>query len=168
MIPAPAGGFPQYFVQELRERDLTCCQEVISSLTRMHFSRMRTTRFNGHLSRGEYLSQGGCLPRELCSEGLSRGVCPGGVHPQPIGRHTPLDPEADNLPPSNRMTDRYQNITFPQLHLRAVINNSNYQMLAFQIQHLHCPSLKLCGSISSLTRIATETDCEYSVVSNPP
>ena len=73
MIPARAGVFSQYFVLELRERDLTCCQEVISSLTRMHFSRMRTTRFNGHLYKGEYLSQGGVCPgsyvQRICPEG---------------------------------------------------------------------------------------------------
>ena len=166
MIPAPAGGFSQYFVLELKERYLTCCQEVISSLTRMHSSRMRTTRFNGHLYRGEYLSQGGVCPgscvQRVCQEGCVQGMY------TPTHRQTHIPRSRGRYPPSNRMTDRYQNITFPQLYLRAVINNSNYQLLAFQIQHLHCPSLKLYGTISSLTRIATETDCEYSVVSSPP
>ena len=63
--------------------------------TRMHSSRMRTARFNGHLYGG------GCVrgvSRSVSRKGVS-GLCVsggGGVHPSgPRGRH-PLDSEADS------------------------------------------------------------------------
>ena len=72
--------------------------------TRMHSSRMCTARFNG-------VYPGGC-------------VCPGAVHyPGPKGRHSPPPQRQTPPPPVNRMTDRCKNITFPQLHLRAVMTN---------------------------------------------
>ena len=48
----------------------------------------------------------GCLPKGRCLSGVSAqgGVCQGGVH----------------LAPVNRMIDRCENITFPQLRLRTV------------------------------------------------
>ena len=40
-------------------------------------------------------------------------------------------PRGTHTPPMNRMTDRCKNITFPQLRLRAVINNGYYITVTF-------------------------------------
>ena len=93
--------------------------KVNSCETRMHFSRMRTARLNGH---------------GVCLEG---GVCPGfGVCVYtPLTQrqtHTP-EPRGRQSPPENRMTDRCKNNTFPQFRLRAVkIKRRHCGKLSFQ------------------------------------
>ena len=94
--------------------------------TRMHSSRMRTARFNGHL----YRWGGGCLPSWGVSRGVvfacvvsARGVCVyqhamgSGCLPLPhcmLGYTHPLPLHVGIHPPLNRMTDRCKNITLPQ------------------------------------------------------
>ena len=69
--------------------------------TRMHSSRMHNVRYSDRPGGGVCL--GGCLPR--------RGQClPGGCLPRGVCTPTPV----------NRITDKYKNITFPQLRLRMV------------------------------------------------
>ena len=84
-------------------------------ITRMHSSRMRTARFNGHFGgRGRIL---GSLPL-----GLGRGS----VHPPgqtPPGRHAPLPISFWDISPppwTEFLTHACENITFPQLLLRPV------------------------------------------------
>ena len=74
----------------------------------------------GGVSRGDVCLGG------VCVQGVQQGMCDqgcvalGGVHPQ-TQRHTPPDPEPDtHRPPVNRTADRYKNIAFRQLRLRAV------------------------------------------------
>ena len=58
---------------------------------------------------GGRVSVGGCPPGGVCPGGcLPGGVCLGGAH----------------LPPVDRMSDACENITFPQLLLRTVMNSS--------------------------------------------
>ena len=87
----------------------------------MHYSRMRTACFSGHLF-GEGVSPwgcllGGCLSRKgVSARGMSaRGVCP--------GRGSATHPSV------NRMADRCKNITFPQLHLQAVKTENHYKTI---------------------------------------
>ena len=94
----------------------------------MHSSRMRTVRFNGNLygGGGGVSAQGVCVSRCVgggCLGDVSRVVSvQGGVYISTglRGRHPP-DAEADPLPPREQ-SDRYKNITIPQLRLRKVKN----------------------------------------------
>ena len=73
-------------------------------VTRMHSSRMRTARFNGHLYWGWGEVSGVCVSGGEISRGfpggrVSRlGVVSRWGSPDPEA-DTPLDPEADTLPP---------------------------------------------------------------------
>ena len=75
---------------------LHCLQNAIVT-TRMHSSRMRTVRCNGHLS---------------CHSPLATPT----THAPPRHTHT----LAWHVPPMDRMTDACENITFPQLLLQKV------------------------------------------------
>ena len=77
---------------------------LTKSKTRKHSSRMRTARF---CCWGSTFPDDAVLRREVRFQG---GYDPGGM----VGRHhTPP-------PPVNRLTDTRENITFPQLRLRAI------------------------------------------------
>ena len=97
--------------------------------TRIHPSRMCTTCFNNHLQRG--LSARWCLPRGCLPGGCPlvntlldpeahtprpRGAPPGsrGTHPLPIACW-------DTTPRTEFLPHACENITFPQLLLRAVM-----------------------------------------------
>ena len=90
---------------------------------------MRTVRFNGHLYGGEVCAQGVCV--QVCvGGGAAWGMCPGWCLPKGVctsppdsEADTPPDPEADP-PPTREQSDRYKNITIPQLRLREVKNIS--------------------------------------------
>ena len=66
--------------------------------TRIHSSRMRTTRFNGRLTGVSASGSKGCLPLSGCLP-LGRGCLP-----YPLG-HTPLDTPLNPLSPNLTMTD---------------------------------------------------------------
>ena len=84
----------------------------LSYITRMHSSKMRTTRFSGRLDPGGFASEsmggvclwveGGCLP-----------LSPGGVY------HTP-SPHTFSSPPSTPPPADRQTLPCPKLRLRAV------------------------------------------------
>ena len=81
--------------------------------TRMHSSRMRTARLltvSHSAQRGVY--PGGFLPR---------GVYPDNPLPRLHQRQTPPKTRGRHPLPVNRITDRYKNITYPQLSLQAAI-----------------------------------------------
>ena len=73
----------------------------------MHSSRMAI--WGGGLAKGEVSAQGG-----VCLE----GVCLGGVSVQGVSAYGGCLSKV--TPPVNRITDRCENITFPQLLLRTV------------------------------------------------
>ena len=77
----------------------------------MHSSRMRTARFSGHLGGGGGVEQG-----VVCLDGgcLHGGVYVGGGGGRGSDRHSRRHPYVD------RMAYACENITFPQLRLRAV------------------------------------------------
>ena len=83
-----------------------------TSVTRMHSSRMRTGRFNGHLYRRRGSLPEGGLPGGHLGGCLPGGVCPGGcvqggVHPHWTQRQTPPAPlHAGILPPPCEQNDR--------------------------------------------------------------
>ena len=88
--------------------------------TRMHSSRMRTVRCSSHLGGlGVCACPGVCLPGGV--SGQSGGVWLGGMSAQEgvsqhaIGQTTPRG--------QNFLTHACENITFPQLFLRTVINS---------------------------------------------
>ena len=72
-----------------------------NAITKMHSSRMHTIRCSGRLLDGRVggVCPGGCLPRGVSTHG--DGICQVGVCQTP--------------PPLNRITDRCENITLPQL-----------------------------------------------------
>ena len=105
-------------------------------LTRMHSSRMRTARSStqpGGSPPGTPLGAEPLTRHPLGAEPLTRHT-PGADIPlgpdTPWSRHAPgadtppLRPGTpEHTPPVNRITDTCKNITFPQLRLRAVIDN---------------------------------------------
>ena len=96
--------------------------------TRKHCSRMRTARsspYRGDLpdrpppDRDPLWTE---TPTEIpLNRDAPRQIPPG---QRPLGQRPPAWTETplDRDPPVNRITDRYKNITLPQLRLRAVIN----------------------------------------------
>ena len=104
---------------------------IIVPITRMHSSRMRPARFNGHLYWGGVVYPGRCVQGVCVQEAVCLGVCPWGcTPPRPRGRHPfaplhvgihspPIACWDTHNPPVNRMTDRCKNITFPQTSFAA-------------------------------------------------
>ena len=78
-------------------------------------SRMRTVRCNGR--RGLYPGEG------VCPGGLPGGVCKGGCLP-----HSPLPSACWDTPPlwTELLTHTCENITFPKLLWRTVLNKCSY------------------------------------------
>ena len=115
-------------------------------ITRMHSSRMRTGRFNGHLYGGEGGVQGVCVSSGVYTPSqLHAGIhttCPivcWDTHPSPVDRQTPV-----------------KNITFPQLLLRAVkilIFLSDEQRLLRRVTWFAVGSSVLLRTLTSVNSI---------------
>ena len=133
----------------------------------MHSSRMRTVRTVRSSSRllgGEGVCPGGVCPGGVCP-GVSawRGVCSGvsaqgeGVYPGGVsakgdvcpcgGVCIPACTGVDTPPPVDRMTDKCNNTTFPQLRLRPVIISLFYTLT--EQSSMHVPYAFFCSSVNA-------------------
>ena len=125
--------------------------KLINNLIRMHSSRMRASRLSGHL--GGVCLGGVCL---VCCL-LGGGVCPGGFC---LGGCTPEVHAGIHTPSAHCMlgytspllcglTDTCENITFPQLLLRAVIIRSTILAKCVDYSSIHA---KCCSQNTFETR----------------